>query len=518
MPECICHFAVNSIQRSTGRSVTAAVAYRTCSKIVDDRTGEVFDYSRKKGLEYTENVFPKDIANQKCTISELWNTIEKSEKRKNSIVGREYVIALPEELDKDNRKKLAIEFTKYISNKYKIIANVAIHVPGKDNDVRNYHAHIMTSTREITSNGFGEKTRILDCKSTSQKEIIDLRNVWAEMGNRYLEATQSNRRMDARSFADRGLDAIPEVHLGPAVSAMERRGIVTDKGTLNRKIRIRNQEIKQIDLELKNIEEAIQAAEVERLRRSEAEKERQRLEAEEKEQWKSDLATEAREKAIEVEAAKIDAKQQQLRKQFDAAQVKWSTIREAEPGYGVFVESRNHRSWAVEFEQQENDRRRAWEALGGDMAAPDKGEAEVNRRLTPEFARSEAEKIVEAAERRELAEREKREAQKRTEAAEMEAQIRQKEREKGYALPLKVDPDKRVALILAVGENTREVIGKIISLKQKGVVLKIGAISCTFARDKILDICPAPEQSRSDQAQTQAISRRLEKRDLDLGR
>ena len=509
MLECICHFAVNSIQRSAGRSVTAAVAYRTCSKIVDDRTGEVFDYSRKKGLEYTENVFPENIANQRYTTSELWNTIEKSEKRKNSIVGREYVIALPEELDKDNRKKLAIEFTKHISNKYKIIANVAIHVPGKDNDVRNYHAHIITSTREITSNGFGEKTRILDCKSTSQKEIIDLRNVWAEMGNRYLEATQSNRRMDARSFADRGLDAIPEVHLGPAVSAMERRGIATDKGNLNRKIRARNQEIKEIDLELKNIEEAIQA-EVERLRRSEAEKERQRLEAEEKEQWKSDLATEARKKAIEVEAAKIDAKQQQLRKQFDAAQVKWSAIREAEPGYGVFVESRNHRSWAVEFEQQENARRRAWEALGGDMAAPDKGEAEVNRRLTPEYARSKAEKIVEAAERRELAEREEREAQERTKATAIEAQARRKERESGYALPLKVDPNTRVALV--VGENKREVVGKIINITQNGIVLKIGAISYTFARDKILNVCSAPERSRSEgETQQRSKSRWLER-------
>jgi ATP-dependent exoDNAse (exonuclease V) alpha subunit len=224
-------------------------------------------YGRKKGLEYTENVFPEGIANRKYTTAELWNAVEVSEKRKNSIVGREYVIALPEELNEESRKKLAVEFAKHISNKYKIVANVALHAPGKNNDARNYHAHIMTSTREITSNGFGEKTRILDCKNTSQKEIADLRNVWAEMGNRYLEAAQSGRRMDARSFAERGLDAIPEVHLGPAVSAMERRGIVTDKGTLNRKIRARNQKMKQINLELKNIEEAIQAAEAESLRR-----------------------------------------------------------------------------------------------------------------------------------------------------------------------------------------------------------------------------------------------------------
>jgi ATP-dependent exoDNAse (exonuclease V) alpha subunit len=238
MEPCLCHFAVNVIQRSAGRSVTAAVAYRTYTTIRDERTGQTFDYSRKRGLEFAGNILPVGIdIDRYKTTAELWNAVEVSETRKNSIVGREYVIAIPAELDEEGRKHLVVEFAAHIANKYKIVANVAIHEPGENNDARNYHAHIMTSTREITLEGFGEKTRILDCKNTSQAEITDLRNTWAEMANRFLEIARSDRRMDPRSFAERGIEKIPEVHLGPAASAMERRGERTAKGDLNREIR-----------------------------------------------------------------------------------------------------------------------------------------------------------------------------------------------------------------------------------------------------------------------------------------
>ena len=212
-------------------------------------------------------------------------------------------------------------------------------------------------------------------------------------------------------------------------------------------------------------------------------------------------ATEVREKAVESEAAKIATTQIELWKTYQAADAADRAHRELEPrGMSeILGESKRHRVWVCERNELSREAIRLWEQCGGDMSAPDKGEAEVVRRLTPEFARSEAEKVVEAAERRELAEREKREAQERTEAAAIEAQAREKKRESGYTLPLKVDPDKRVALIVGVGDNKREVIGKIVDITKKGIVLKIGANSYTFTfvRDKILDICPAPEQPRS---------------------
>jgi hypothetical protein len=239
MSECICHFAVSSIQRSAGRSVTAAVGYRTASKITDDRTGETFDYSRKRGVEFAENILPESV-DTPYTTEELWNAAETAEKRKDGIVGREYVVAIPAELDPENRKKLAVTFANHLVSKYGIAANVAVHEPSRKGDSRNFHAHIMTSTRELTPEGFGKKTRILDCKATSKTEIEALRAVWAEMANQALEKAKSERRIDPRSFAERGLERLPEVHMGPTATALERKGKETRLGNLNREIREHN--------------------------------------------------------------------------------------------------------------------------------------------------------------------------------------------------------------------------------------------------------------------------------------
>jgi hypothetical protein len=230
--------------------VTAAVGYRTASKIVDERTGETFDYSRKRGVEFTENILPENI-DTPYTTEELWNAAETAEKRKDGIVGREYVIAIPAELDPENRKELAVMFVNHLVFQYGVAANVALHEPNKNGDSRNYHAHIITSTRELTPEGFGKKTRILDCKTTSKTEIEKLRTVWAEMANQALEKAKSDRRLDPRSFAARGIEKLPEVHMGHVAIAMERKGKETRLGNLNRKIREHNTATEKLN-ELKN--------------------------------------------------------------------------------------------------------------------------------------------------------------------------------------------------------------------------------------------------------------------------
>ena len=257
-----------------------------------------------------------------------------------------------------------------------------------------------------------------------------------------------------------------------------------------------------------------------------AEKERQRVEAEEAEKEKFDLIPEAREKVIEVEAAKIAAKQQQLREQFDAAQEKWSLMLKSEPGYGVFVESKKHQIWAAEFKQQENDRLHAWEALGGDMAAPDKGEAEVRHRLTPEYAHNEAEKMYEDMERRKHARQEANEAlkqrkeQQRIEAEKaeieaIEAKDRRNAREKGYILPLEADPDKFVTLSISFNKGISDLIGKITSVSDQEVKIKLKN-NDTFAvnRDRIVNISPAPDRTLPDERQAQQQNRRRSSNDL----
>ena len=246
MSECICHVKVNAIQRSAGRSVTAAVGYRDGEKIKDIRTGETFDYTHKQGVEHSENILPENVK-KKYTTEELWNAAEAAERKSNSVVGREYVVAIPSELDAKERKKLAVDFATYIVGKYNVAANVAIHEPGRQGDERNYHAHIMTSTRVLTPEGFGEKTRVLDVKQTSHLEIRNIRETWAAMSNQALEKAGSDRRMNPLSFAERGLDRMPEIHLGPMAAAMERRGIATGKGDRNREIRALNALIAERD-------------------------------------------------------------------------------------------------------------------------------------------------------------------------------------------------------------------------------------------------------------------------------
>lgn len=236
MSNCICHISMKPIQRSAGRSVTASVAYRDGKKIKDERTGETFDYSHRDGVEFTQDLLPDGVM-RNYTTSELWNAAEQAEKRINSSVGREYIIALPAELTQEERQKLAVDFASYLVDRYGVAANVAVHQPGKEGDERNYHAHIMTSTRVLTPDGFGEKTRVLDDKKTGAKEVKQIREKWAELGNEYLERAGSERRMDHRSFAERGLEREPEIHLGPAAAAMERRGEASERGNRNREIR-----------------------------------------------------------------------------------------------------------------------------------------------------------------------------------------------------------------------------------------------------------------------------------------
>lgn len=258
MSDCICHFAVKSIQRSAGRSVTASVAYRDGEKIKDERTGETFDYSKREGVEFVQNIIPSNVT-RNYTTSELWNAAEQSETRVNSSVGREYIVALPVELTQEERQKAAVDFASYLVEQYGVAANVAVHLPGKNGDERNYHAHIMTSTRVLTPEGFGAKTRVLDDKATRAGEITRIREKWAELGNQYLERAGSERRMDPRSFTERGIDREPEIHLGPSASAIERRGEVSARGDYNRRVKQINALAAERDKVEREISEAKEA-------------------------------------------------------------------------------------------------------------------------------------------------------------------------------------------------------------------------------------------------------------------
>ena len=221
----IYHLSVKTISRSAGRSATAAAAYRSGSEIVDAMTGEVHDYRHKAGVLHSELVLPDGAPSWASDRSQLWNAAEQAEKRKNSTVAREFELALPDELSHSERVRLARDFAGELVAKHRCAASVDVHAPGKEGDSRNHHAHLLLSTRRLGPDGFGEKTRELDDKKSGSQLVTEWRARFAELTNERLAQAGSSARVDHRSLEAQGIDRAPTVHMGPAATAMERRGI-----------------------------------------------------------------------------------------------------------------------------------------------------------------------------------------------------------------------------------------------------------------------------------------------------
>lgn len=226
----IYHMSVKAVSRSAGRSATGAAAYRSGEKIMDERTGEIHDYTRKGGVEFSEIVMPAG-ATWEPTRAELWNAAELSEKRKDACVAREHEIALPKELSAEQRTYLVQEYAKDLADRHKCAVDIAIHAPHKDkggeiND--NYHAHLLCTTREVDGQGLGAKCLR---EQAGQKRGADLeleRSTWADLQNSHLAKHGHAERVDHRSLEAQGIDREPTRHKGPAVTEMERRGIQTE--------------------------------------------------------------------------------------------------------------------------------------------------------------------------------------------------------------------------------------------------------------------------------------------------
>lgn len=229
----IFHCQAKAISRAVGRSATAAAAYRSGESIVDERTGEFYDYEKKQGVEYKEIITPEG---SQIARSTLWNLAEVSERRKDAKVAREWELALPSELTHKQRVDLACQFARKLVERYGVAADVCIHVPGRGGDQRNHHAHILTTTRTYEAGVLGKKTRVLDSPRTSGQEVESMRQTWAALANRALEKAGHAERIDARSLKAQGIGREPTQHLGPVATAMERRGIKTERGDLNRSL------------------------------------------------------------------------------------------------------------------------------------------------------------------------------------------------------------------------------------------------------------------------------------------
>jgi ATP-dependent exoDNAse (exonuclease V) alpha subunit len=213
-------FSASIMKRSTGRSVTAAAAYRAADEIECDRYGERHDYRRKQGVVHSEIMAPENAPEWMRDRAQLWNAVEAAEKRKDAQLAREVQLSLPHEMSDEQRRDLVRQFVREQFTDRGMVADLSIHAPGRDGDERNHHAHIMLSLRELTGEGFGKKARDWNDPANLER----WRAEWAHIQNREFERLGIAARVDHRSFEAQGIDREPEAHKGPAATAIERRG------------------------------------------------------------------------------------------------------------------------------------------------------------------------------------------------------------------------------------------------------------------------------------------------------
>jgi MobA/MobL family len=256
----IYHFSVQIIGRSSGKSAVAAAAYRAGDVLLDKRTGITHNYTRKQGVYETRILLPENAPLWMQDRSQLWNEVERCERQCNSQLAREINVAIPKELNHEQKRTLVYEYVESEFVSRGMIADVALH----DLNSENPHGHLLLTQRSVTAHGFGNKNRAWNQKSVLQSH----RSSWADHANRALESAGYADRIDHRSLKDQGIDHLPQIHLGPQVKEMDLKGRSTDRGDEYRRIEAANleqaellQELRRIEAELLLLDE-IEAAEL----------------------------------------------------------------------------------------------------------------------------------------------------------------------------------------------------------------------------------------------------------------
>lgn len=258
----IYHLSVKAISRSDGRSAVACAAYRSGEKLLDEKYEKTQDYTKKTGVEFTNIYAPPNTKPELLDRQTLWNEVEKVERRKDAVLAREFEIAFPCELNAEQRKQLLDELCQKLVEKYGVVVDAAIHAPHTESgsDARNYHAHIMFTTRAINENGeFAAKKYRDFSRDNGTQEVCDWREDFADLCNKHLALAGFDERVDHRSYADQDKGYLePTIHEGPTVTAMRRKGIDTEISLNNDEIKLRNADaIERHEQIIKGLEQEI---------------------------------------------------------------------------------------------------------------------------------------------------------------------------------------------------------------------------------------------------------------------
>ena len=313
----IYHLEAKVISRGTGRSAVAASAYMSCSQILNDYDGINHDYTRKQGLVWQQVFLPEYAPREWLDRAVLWNAVEETEKTKDSRLAREFVVALPVELDKNGWQKILTEFIRQNFVADGMCADVAIH----NTDGHNPHAHIMLTVRPLNENGtwqyktekeylcirngeekgftsseyakavtdgwkkqypymvngkkkylppsqaegyeraskypkstkYGRQNPISE-RWNSDEQLVLWRKAWADEVNKYLEP---ENHIDSRSHSERGLDEQPTVHEGVIARRLEEKSIISERCELNRQIKADNRLLRTLKSEFAKLKKTV---------------------------------------------------------------------------------------------------------------------------------------------------------------------------------------------------------------------------------------------------------------------
>ena len=262
----IYHCSIKIVSRGKGKSAVAAAAYRSGEKLTNEWDGLTHDYTKKGGVVHSEILLPAHAPPAFSDRSTLWNSVELSEKSNNAQLAREVEITLPVELSREEQTRLVREYcsSQFVSKG--MIADFNLHDTGGGNP----HAHILLTMRPLDERGAwlpkskkeyvldenGEKIRLPSGRYKTRKvDLVDWNNrenaevwrrAWADLANEFLAQNNRPERIDHRSYERQGIDQLPTVHVGVAASQMEKKGIVTERGELNRSINAANRILREI--------------------------------------------------------------------------------------------------------------------------------------------------------------------------------------------------------------------------------------------------------------------------------
>ena len=233
----IYHLHVKVIGRKSGSSAVASAAYRSGSRLRDERLDRSHDFSAKRGVVHSEVMLPENAPEAWSDRERLWNDVEAFEVRKDAQLAREVEFALPREMTQAQGIELARDFVQAEFVDRGMIADLNVHWDMAEDGMPKPHAHVMLTMRAVDENGFGQKVR-----DWNRTEMVERwRERWAELANERLAELDIDARIDHRSLEAQGIALEPQSQIGAPAKRIEDRGIEgegieADRAELHREI------------------------------------------------------------------------------------------------------------------------------------------------------------------------------------------------------------------------------------------------------------------------------------------